>query len=563
MYTEIENKFRRYRRIIKKIYDAGMGGIFEKYLLSPEAIENFFKSAKKIDFGKIELYRKLALNPKPYTTIHRVENPQAQIPQYDEFGKKSLKDGLWCVITLAGGSATRFFSESEEKLSIKSKGLFQITKNHSFMEIFAGEIISKAIIYGKVPVWIVLVSEITYDEVESFLRNFWFPSEHILILKQGCLPRFDSEGLPIISKDGNMILTGDGHGGVFFALLRKSESGESYKQILKSRGIKFAVLHNVDNILSRPLDEKRLDFHIRKNALFTISCVKRKNITERVGIPLYLVDENKISVMEYSVADPKIFSAVKEDGSPYFDLAHINVNLFSLDVVSRRYLKYLRPVIYTGKIVEVDGRRVDSTTIEYLNQAIVEWLPPSKVAICLLEREEFYSPTKSIKGEDSAEESRNRYLKYTKRRLERFGLYIPQNSYFEIAPYILFADEFISKIFDFSGWIIEDETEFYFGIFSPLDSYPIFSGDFRLLKGSSFIVRTNYPFGDIVLSGFDRRSFHCENPPRVKIGRGVLVKPGAKFYAELEKGSTLVIPQNFVIDDDIKIYVRSGEKVFL
>lgn len=537
--------------------------VIEKYIRSELALKNFLEEVKKVDTEFLDMCRELILK-RQFETFEplEVENPPYfhYDRKYYDFGKERFHN--FGVITLAGGSATRFFSEI--KTELKSKALFPFTENSNFLDLFAGEILASAISSGYIVPWLIMVSDNTADEILNYVEKqpFGFPAEFIFVVKQGVVPRFDDEGFPVVSKDGFFSWTGNGHGGVFFllkddiskTLLNHSAQERNMKNLLSKMGVQNIVLHNVDNVFARPTDFVRLGFHSESNSLFTLSAVERYDVEEKIGLIAYIPKKSRYCVMEYSFADPRIFNRMK-NGTPYYNIGHINTNIFSLDIIDDKYLKKLKPVLYFGKTVKIDEQVVKTNTVEFLNQMIVNELPADKVKVILLQRDEFFLPTKTISGRDSLETSREKYFSYIRSKMKSLGVTIPSDSNFELAPYFVFGD---FEIFDTTGWIIESGTDFYFGIPFSSNGHCISSG-FKLLGGAKFNISSPKPFGNIVLDNRKIKGF--QNFPRVKIGKNVCVK--SKVKITLEEGSELHIRDGVEINKDLVINVRKSEKFVL
>ncbi len=559
-----ERLLQKYGKIFEKIAELGLEVIFQKYLCyaQEEVLERFFEQMEQVDFDMLAFHRKLLLggvservspqdDPVPPELIFEIN--YHDLREFEEYGLNSLSKGEWAVITLGGGSATRFFSQAG--IEGKVKGLFPVTPvaNLSFFDVFAGEIAYTAYITKRFPLWIVMVSDATEKDIKSYLSSepWGIPPSNILVLKQKHLPRLDMDGIPVVSRDGKLIWTGNGHGGIFFLL-------QDIKEELVSRGIKNFVIHNVDNLLARPLHPGRIGFHIFNDALCTLSCVERRGVDDKVGVVMFLKNRSCFYVMEYSFADPRLFEALKDDKKPLFGLAHINTNLYSLDVVKPEYISKMTPVIYTNKVVEIDGRKVATSTLEFLNQSIVSHLPYHRVFPLLVCEQDFFAPVKNFRGKDSVETARGKYLELMKGRflgLSSGNARMQDEAHFELAPYI--GEQLIKKIFDFDGWEICKGSRFYFGAIFPVGDFPAFRSNFYLGEDAEFFVSADLPFGKDIVSQ------SVLDAPRVYVGENVRIKAGVKVKIHLENGSTLIIKDRKIFDKNISIRVRKGEKLVL
>jgi UDP-N-acetylglucosamine pyrophosphorylase len=544
--------------VFNKIISYGIYEIFFKLKDDEEVLRRFFEEMSEVDFELLKLHREIFLSGSSQRSksMKNLTSPDVEkiSENYAEEGILSLKQGKWACLTLAGGSATRFFSElsDEQKLTVKNtKGLFPITPvgNFSFLEVFAGEILARAFEYGKIPVWCILTSSATHKEIEDFLSSkpFGIPQDFIFLIKQRELPRIDENGLPVLRKDGSIVKTGDGHGGALFAIL-------SIKKLLLSLGVEFFVLHNVDNLLAQPLYPPRLGFHIRKGNIFTSSVVKRKE-GEKIGIPAYDRARRKKIILEYNEAG-EIFS-LKDGDKLVFEYGHINTNLFSLNFITPDILKNLRPVVYTQKKVKVDDNFIITSSIEFLNHYIAEILDEEKVSFVEVERELFFSPTKSVFGEDSVETTQKNYINFAKKKLEERGASISQKAKLELAPFIIFSEK-ILNFFDFSGWKLEDDSLLFISCFHPENGEKSFLHGLNIKKGGQLKIFSKYPFGDVNVD--NRRNFKMENFPTVKFGKDVVIEKGVSVFIELEKGAKLFVRDGIKITKNIHVKIPSGSK---
>lgn len=547
-----------FKEVFNKIISNDLHGIFLQLKDDNEILSRFFKDISEIDFNLLKLHREIFFNRNLRETknLENLSTPEVErISETDiEEGILSLKHGKWACLTLAGGSATRFFSELPEEQRTNSKntkGLFPITPigNFSFLEVFAGEILARAFESGKIPVWCILTSSATHKEIEDFISSkpFGIPQDFIFLIRQRELPRIDEKGLPILRKDGSIVKTGDGHGGALFAIL-------SIKEFLLSAGIEFFVLHNVDNLLAQPLYPPRLGFHIRKGSFFTSSVVRRVE-GEKIGIPVYDKARKKKIILEYNEAG-EIFSLKNRDKLA-FEYGHINTNLFSLKYITPEILKNLRPVVYTQKKVKVDDNFIITSSIEFLNHYIAEILDEKKVSFVEVERESFFSPTKSVFGEDSVETTQKNYINFTKKKLEKREAIISQKAKLELAPYIIFSEK-ILNFFEFSNWKLEDDSLLFISCFYQEDGKKSFSEGLNIKKGGELKIISKYPFGEISVD--IRRNFKMENPPTIKFGRNVVVESGVSVFIELEKGSKLFVRDGTKITRNIHVKIPSGSK---
>ena len=577
--SEILKESSSYAEVFQKISEAGLLGLFQKYLkgADSEKLRNFFEDMKRVDFSQLKKHQQLMFDFIEGRMQDGEDDflcPSITDVDYEKFrgvGEESLRNGEWACLTLAGGSATRFFSNLPDNLkNKKSKALFPITPaGLSFLDVFAGEIIASSYDFGKIPVWIIIVSSSTSDEIEEFFRSlsrkFSFPMDFVLFILQDEFPRIDMEGFPVVRKDGHLVWSGNGHGGALFALTKKISPKDkkilglsediSYVELLSLWGVKSFVLHNVDNLLARPLFPARIGYHIQNDSYITISVVLR-NKGENLGIPVFSKKEEKFKIIEYSVAGQNLIY------NSDFKFGHINTNLFSLKCILPDFLSKIRPVIYINKKVDLgDGVFVLTSTMEYLNHYIVEVLPQSKVNFILVDRDDFFAPTKTYDAEDSVFDSRKKYLKYTAKKIVNSGflLSLGEDSVLELAPHILFSEK-VMRFFDFSRWKLGSSCFFYTSCFMPPDGEEkSFSEGLTLKEKSKFIISSDKPFGYIRVDSERNIKFDSGSFPKLKVGKNVVVEKNVSVRFQIEEGGVLIIEDGKVFQNDLDIKVKKGE----
>lgn len=470
---KIAAESKKFAKVFKELKRLGMEGVFTKYLkdASEQVIRHFFEEMTRVDMDWLTRHRKALFGgikelPEDFEPVSfsPAGDPEGNMKE----GLRSLARGEWACITFAGGSATRFFSEVEDPIP-RVKGLFPLTPvaGLSFLELFAAEILDIGIETGCMPLWLIMTSSVTHSAILDWLKTppWGFPKDAIIVFKQGENPRLDEEGLPVVLEDGSLIWTGDGHGGVFKALER-----EGVLNTLKEHGVKYVVMHNVDNAASKPLEPRRLGFHVRGGYAITLSCVERDDPDEKIGI---VVKSGNIEVVEYSICPDKVKYAKDESGL-LFKVGHINTNIVSIDAITSD----IEPTLYTGKPLNVRGQLIKTSSLEMLNQHITRKISP--VGIYKVEREKFFLPTKYLKGRDSLETTRRKLLELAKRRIEELGGIC--EGMVELHPCVR-----LSK-----GWKIGKGARLYLGV-----RYGDYDREFTLDDGASLIVSADKPYGDV------------------------------------------------------------------
>ena len=110
---------------------------------------------------------------------------------------------------------------------------------------------------------------------------------------------------------------------------------------MKNRGIEWAFIGPVDNVLVKMVDETLLGVALDKNVLAAGKSVVKANPSEKVGV--FCKRNGRPGVVEYTEITKDLAEATNEKGELVFGESHINCNLFSLDAieeVSHKKLPY-------------------------------------------------------------------------------------------------------------------------------------------------------------------------------------------------------------------------------
>lgn len=536
--------------LARRLVDAGARGVFEKYLAeaSEETLKRFFAELENVDIDETLRHRACLLGPAECepADIAPLE-PRSAGEDSDKFaalGRESLGRGEWAVLVFAGGAGTRFFSGGDSPVT--AKGLFGITPvaGRSFLDQFLSETLAAGFAAGHLPYLVLMTSGLTHDELAAWREGTLpqgFPRERILLLRQADRPRLDADGDLIAGPDGAIVRTGDGHGGVFRALL---SSGMAAR--LQSEGVRHVVLHNVDNIAARALDPVRLGFHLDGRYAFTLTAVERRP-GERVGIICRNARTGRVEVFEYSACPQAICDSLDDAGRLRFPLAHINTNLVQLAGLRSD----LPSTIYRGKRCAVGERELDTSTWEMLNQHLSTLLDGRSVGVLSVEREKFFLPTKAIAGDDSVQTTVAALVRAAAARLEALGARVDKSAAVEIDPCL--GD--LRGIVNPSGWRIEAGAKLYLGCRGPK-----FGSGLVLARGAELRVFADRPWGEPRADRAGVLKAEAGSSPQVRFGSDVRVESGAKISIRIAGNGTCIVPDGFVFQHDRDHAVPAGGK---
>jgi hypothetical protein len=358
-------------------------------------------------------------------------------------------------------------------------------------------------------------------------------------------PRLDEDGDLIVMDDsGHLVFTGDGHGGVYRALL----ANENLLERITKSGVAHLVMHNVDNPAARPFAPTRLGFHLREGAQFTLSGVRKTDPAEKVGLLMKLKASGKVEVVEYNVLSEEVARARDEKtGRLQHEAGNANTNLIAADAVRAD----IEPTLYAGKSVSSRRGPVSSSSLEMLNQHITRLLDPQKVRAYEVERREFFMPTKNVTGVDSAESTNRMLSDRFARMLEQAGAEVHPDSLCDLHPACTGLGP---------GLKLEAGSRLYMGARqSDAQGAPVTDGPLILEPGSSLVVYAARPYGDIRAYTSRQIKIDAAKASRLKIGSGVTIKSGVRVVLHIGPGTRLTIPAGRVISQNIQGEVGPGE----
>ena len=269
--------------------------------------------------------------------------PEPGKPGYDDArdaGLQVLGAGGVAAVVLNGGMATRFGGVV--------KGVVEAVGGRSFLELKLAQTAALAAALGVDVPTAVMTSFATDGPTKDFLTQ------------RGLAPLYFSQYVSLrLEDDGSLFRTGDGHvslyspgHGDFLSALRGSGTLEA----LRSRGVRFVMVSNVDNLPAR-LDPVVIGMHVRAGRPMTAEVVAN---TGEVGGAPARVDE-RVMILE-SMRFPPGFDHSR------LPVTNVNTATFDLDALDRDYdLTWL----YVQKTVE-DRKAVQ---LEHLYHEASAFLP--------------------------------------------------------------------------------------------------------------------------------------------------------------------------------------------
>lgn len=561
----------------------GLERSIEKYLSGAEAgsIRRFLEDVKRLDRGFLSAHqsarRAEKSSPLGAADVEPVKlltlEQQCERNEADrKAGLHSLEAGRWASIAFAGGAGTRFFSHLDELQSAlahpnevlidgrfdsdEPKGAFPISPvgGTSFYGLVVAEALRCGALVGRMPWVVFLTSRVTHARTCDYLerRPFGLPAQAWMAMQQAHEPRLDEDGLLVVGRDGQLAWTGDGHGGVYRALL--AHSGRIRDQLAQS-GVTQLVMHNVDNAASRPFAPARLGFHIRENAFFTVSATRKVDPEEKVGLLMRIKASGRVEVVEYNVLDREI--ALARDphtGRLLHEAGNINTNLVALEAIRAD----IAPTLYTGKVVDSRQGPVATSSLEMLNQHLTRYLAPERVMAYEVERKDFFMPTKNVIGVDSAESTFQMLAERSRRLLESSGAQIAPDAICDLSPVCGSEPEDLKAQGIGSAWQVEPEARLFLQAFSGREAWC--DKGLHVGTGATLIARSVLPFGRAELDPERRFLLDEHGRSRIRIGKNVVLRPGIRVELTADAGSSIEVEDGMEFSSDTRIVARAGSR---
>jgi UDP-N-acetylglucosamine/UDP-N-acetylgalactosamine diphosphorylase len=399
---------------VKKYNQQQILANYEK--IGETAKQELAEQIEKIDFEKINnLYEKTKHEVsfendviEPISYIEKSKLTDEEFNKYNTLGENAIKNGKYAIVTMAGGQGTRLGHTGP-------KGTFDIglDSHKSIFEILADSIKEESKKYNVNIPWYIMTSKENNEQTEEFFKQnnyFGINKDFIKFFEQGKLPMCDEQGKILVNEKGIIKEASDGHGGIFQSMKNGNVTTD-----MKNKGIEWAFIGPVDNVLVKMVDPVLLGVMIDKKVQAGGKSVVKANPSEKVGV--FCKRNGKPGVVEYTEISKEMAEQVDQNGELVFGESHINCNLFSVNAINEIANKNLPYHIAHKKASYLDENGnliVPEKPNAYKFESFIfdAFDMLDDMAILRVKREEEFAPVKNAEGTDSPETARELYKKF-------------------------------------------------------------------------------------------------------------------------------------------------------
>jgi len=414
--------------------------------LSASDQEQLAAQIRGIEFNKLDSLIQKALTPESASAekmdLQPLENavrlPESEEDQQkwqaaSERGREVLSAGKVGCILVAGGQGSRLGFPHP-------KGMYPVgpVTDRTLFQIFFEQLLALSNRYDVRIPYFIMTSDATHAETEEFLEQhswFGYPPEDVFLFRQGTMPAVDDQqGKILLSEQGAIAMSPDGHGGLLQALRKAGLIDE-----MKKRGIEYLYYHQVDNPCARICDPTMLGFHVGEQAEVSTKVVAKRDATEKVGV-FGQVNGNQ-GIIEYSDLPEELAQQTDADGRLTYWAGNIAIHVFNVALFDRLTGQETGLPVHIAhkKVAHLDenGARQEpeSPNAFKFEHFIFDAIPMAEKALVIeTSRQEEFNPVKNAEGSDSPETSRNALNENGRRWLTEAGYEVDSTAAVEISP---------------------------------------------------------------------------------------------------------------------------------
>ena len=345
---------------------------------------------------------------EPISYIEEAKLSEDDFNKYLKLGENAIKNGQYSVVTMAGGQGTRLGH-------CGPKGTFDIglDSHKSIFEILVDNLKVANEKYNVVIPWYIMTSKENDAQTQEYFEKnnfFEYDKNSIKFFRQGKLPMCNEQGKILVNEQGVIKEASDGHGGIFQSMKKNNITTD-----MEKRGVKWAFIGPVDNVLVKMVDPILLGIMIDKNVSAGGKSVVKANPSEKVGV--FCKKNGKPGVVEYTEISKEMAEKTDKDGELVFGESHINCNMFSVKAIEDVADKKLPYHIAHKKASYLDENgnviipeKPNAYKFESFIFDAFDML--DDMAILRVKREDEFAPVKNAEGTDSPETARTLYKKF-------------------------------------------------------------------------------------------------------------------------------------------------------
>ena len=296
--------------------------------------------------------------------------------------------------------------------TIGPKGTFDIglDTHKTIFQILCETLKEANLKYGNYVPWYIMTSnQNNEDTIKFFEENNYFnyPKEKISFFIQGELPMINEQGKILLDTNGLIKEAADGHGGIFESLRK---NGIIYD--MEQRGVKWAYIGGVDNILAKMVDPIFVGIIKDKNLYAGGKSLVKAYPEEKVGV--FCKKNGRPSVIEYSEMPKEMAEEKDENGNLKYAESHILCNLFNVEEINK-ISKNKLPYHYAHKKADYMDENGNIVIADKPNAYKFEsflfdaFQDLDDMVIMRVNRNEEFAPIKNAQGVDSPETARKLY----------------------------------------------------------------------------------------------------------------------------------------------------------